>query len=113
MSLDERFEDDLDEERVPNLGIVAESISQLGIDVLLSGETGTGKDTIARRIHEMSGRKGRLVAMNCAAIPESLAESELFGVVSGAYTGADAPESVMSKRRRAARCTWMRSIVCR
>ncbi|KTC05308.1 regulatory protein, Fis family [Pseudomonas syringae] len=89
MSLDERFEDDLDEERVPNLGIVAESISQLGIDVLLSGETGTGKDTIARRIHEMSGRKGRLVAMNCAAIPESLAESELFGVVSGAYTGAD------------------------
>lgn len=57
--------------------------------MLLSGETGTGKDTIARRIHEMSGRKGRLVAMNCAAIPESLAESELFGVVSGAYTGAD------------------------
>ncbi|MCF5671208.1 AAA domain-containing protein [Pseudomonas syringae] len=89
MSLDATFDDDLDEERVPNLGIVAESISQLGIDVLLSGETGTGKDTIARRIHNMSGRKGRLVAMNCAAIPESLAESELFGVVSGAYTGAD------------------------
>ncbi len=89
MDLDEGFDDDLDEERVPNLGIVAESISQLGIDVLLSGETGTGKDTIAQRIHTMSGRKGRLVAMNCAAIPESLAESELFGVVSGAYTGAD------------------------
>ncbi|MFJ3485262.1 sigma 54-interacting transcriptional regulator [Pseudomonas sp. NPDC090202] len=83
---DEQAEDD---SHVPNLTVVAQSISQLGIDVLLSGETGTGKDTVARRIHELSGRKGRLVAMNCAAIPESLAESELFGVVSGAYTGAD------------------------
>ncbi|MCD5993888.1 sigma-54-dependent Fis family transcriptional regulator [Pseudomonas sp. CDFA 602] len=89
MTVHDGFDDDLDHERVPNLGIVAESISQLGIDVLLSGETGTGKDTIAKRIHQMSGRKGRLVAMNCAAIPESLAESELFGVVSGAFTGAD------------------------
>lgn len=89
MSVDDGFEHYFDEECVPNLGIVAESISQLGIDVLLSGETGTGKDTIAERIHAMSGRKGRFVAMNCAAIPESLAESELFGVVSGAYTGAD------------------------
>lgn len=83
---DEQLEDNL---HVPNLAIVAQSISQLGIDVLLSGETGTGKDTVAQRLHGLSGRKGRLVAMNCAAIPESLAESELFGVVSGAYTGAD------------------------
>lgn len=89
MSFDDGFEQYFDEECIPNLEIVAESISQLGIDVLLSGETGTGKDTIAERIHAMSGRKGRLVAMNCAAIPESLAESELFGAVSGAYTGAD------------------------
>ena len=72
-----------------NLESIAQNISQLGIDVLLSGETGTGKDTLAQRIHTLSGRKGRLVAMNSAAIPESLAESELFGVVSGAYTGAD------------------------
>ncbi|WP_434702653.1 sigma-54-dependent Fis family transcriptional regulator [Pseudomonas sp. Z1-12] len=89
MSLDDGFEEDFAEECIPNLDIVAESISQLGIDVLLCGETGTGKDTIAQRIHVMSGRKGPLVAMNCAAIPESLAESELFGVASGAYTGAD------------------------
>jgi transcriptional regulator with PAS, ATPase and Fis domain len=74
---------------VPNLRAVARSLGQLGIDLLLSGETGTGKDTVASRIHMLSGRKGRLVAMNCAAIPESLAESELFGAVSGAYTGAD------------------------
>ena len=61
----------------------------LGIDLLLSGETGTGKDTLAQRIHVLSERKGSFVAMNCAAIPESLAESELFGVVNGAFTGAN------------------------
>ena len=74
---------------IPNLTVVARSMSQLGIDLLLCGETGSGKDTVAQQIHVLSGRKGPLVAMNCAAIPESLAESELFGVVSGAYTGAD------------------------
>lgn len=58
------------------------------IDVLLLGETGTGKDTLAQRIHCLSGRKGNFVAVNCAAIPETLAESQLFGVNSGAYTGA-------------------------
>lgn len=90
MSVYDVFDDQLaDDTHVPNLTVIAQSISHLGIDVLLSGETGTGKDTVAGRIHELSGRKGRLVAMNCAAIPESLAESELFGVVSGAYTGAD------------------------
>ena len=83
---DEQLEDD---SHVPNLMVAARSISQLGIDVLLVGETGTGKDWVANRIHGLSGRKRRLVAVNCAAIPESLAESELFGVVSGAYTGAD------------------------
>lgn len=90
MSVYDYFDEPLDDDgAVPNLIVVAQSISQLGIDLLLSGETGTGKDTVAQRIHALSGRKGRLVAMNCAAIPESLAESELFGVVSGAYTGAD------------------------
>ncbi|WP_330211624.1 sigma 54-interacting transcriptional regulator [Pseudomonas sp. AM4(2022)] len=60
----------------------------LNIDILLLGETGTGKDTLAQRIHRLSGRSGNFVAVNCAAIPESLAESQLFGVNSGAYTGA-------------------------
>lgn len=58
------------------------------IDVLLLGETGTGKDTLAQRIHRLSQRKGNFVAVNCAAIPETLAESQLFGVNSGAFTGA-------------------------
>ena len=73
----------------PDIKVIAQSTSLLGVDLLLSGETGTGKDTLAQRIHSMSGRKGAFVAMNCAAIPESLAESELFGVVNGAFTGAN------------------------
>jgi transcriptional regulator with PAS, ATPase and Fis domain len=64
------------------------SIAPLNIDILLLGETGTGKDTLARRIHRLSGRRANFIAVNCAAIPETLAESQLFGVNSGAYTGA-------------------------
>ena len=60
----------------------------LNVDMVLEGETGTGKDTLARRIHQLSGRPGPLVALNCAAVPEQLAESDLFGLMAGAYTGA-------------------------
>ncbi|MBD8194192.1 sigma 54-interacting transcriptional regulator [Pseudomonas fluorescens] len=72
----------------PDIENTLKNTAALDIDILLLGETGTGKDTLARRIHLLSGRRGNLVAVNCAAIPESLAESQLFGVNSGAYTGA-------------------------
>ncbi|KRP62517.1 sigma 54-interacting transcriptional regulator [Pseudomonas trivialis] len=72
----------------PDIEYTINSTAPLNIDILLLGETGTGKDTLAQRIHRLSGRRGNFVAVNCAAIPESLAESQLFGVNSGAYTGA-------------------------
>lgn len=60
-----------------------------GLPVLLQGETGTGKEVMARALHDNSGgRKGVFVAINCAAIPETLIEGELFGHTEGAYTGA-------------------------
>ncbi|CAI2718985.1 sigma-54-dependent transcriptional regulator [Nitrospina watsonii] len=78
---------------VEKLRQTVQTIADCDVDVLLLGETGTGKDLVARCLHEQSKRAGHhFVAINCGAIPEAIIESELFGHEAGSFTGA-------SKRR--------------
>ncbi|QRM20075.1 response regulator [Dechloromonas sp. TW-R-39-2] len=64
------------------------TLAPTGVDILVNGETGSGKEVIARAIHEASHRRGPFVAVNCGALPETVFESELFGHEAGAFTGA-------------------------
>jgi transcriptional regulator with GAF, ATPase, and Fis domain len=67
---------------------VIEKIAKTRSTVLVLGESGTGKELIARALHSLSGRPGKLVPVNCGAIPEDILESELFGHEKGSFTGA-------------------------
>lgn len=67
---------------------LVEAAMRLRVPILLQGETGTGKELLARHAHHSSGRRGQFVAVNCAAIPAELFEAELFGYEAGAYSGA-------------------------
>lgn len=100
-SLSKQYYSELIEERGYVENIIAESmemkktiqlayrVAQVDSNVLLEGESGTGKDVIARFIHEMSPRnKAPLISINCAGIPETLLEAELFGYEEGSFTGA-------------------------
>ena len=65
------------------------SVAPTNISVLITGESGVGKEVVAKAIHKLSPRKNKMmIAVNCGAIPEGLLESELFGHEKGAYTGA-------------------------
>lgn len=67
---------------------LSQKVAQSSASILITGESGTGKEVFAKAIHEASGRVGNFVAVNCSAIPEQLIESEVFGYVEGAFTGA-------------------------
>lgn len=77
----------------PRIRALWQSVRQFGstdLPILLQGETGTGKDLVARALHEVSRRSGKpFVAIDCAALPETLIDSELFGYEAGAFTGAE------------------------
>ncbi|HMG21073.1 MAG TPA: sigma 54-interacting transcriptional regulator [Kofleriaceae bacterium] len=81
------------EDRFLSLARVASS----RLPVLIRGETGTGKDLVARAIHELSARPGPLVAVNCASIPPDLLHAELFGARRGAYSGAIADRQGLAR----------------
>ena len=67
------------------------------IPMLVEGDSGTGKEVIARAIHDQSGRKGAFVPVNCGALPENLVESELFGYKKGAFSGAQSDQPGLVK----------------
>lgn len=90
-----------------------QSLAASEADVLIWGETGTGKERVARSLHESSRRKsGNFVAINCGGLPETLFDSEMFGSEAGAFTGAGKSALARSSMPAVARCFSTRSRAC-
>jgi transcriptional regulator with GAF, ATPase, and Fis domain len=83
----------LESEAMRELMFAAERVARSSLTVLITGESGSGKEIVARAIHHFSARSAKpWVDLSCAALPEHLVESELFGYERGAFSGADAPK---------------------
>ena len=102
------------DEKMIELYEYIQQIAKADSSILISGETGTGKSMIARYIHENSNRrKGKFIELNCAAIPENLIESEIFGYESGAFTGAKkGGKPGMFELADGVLCFWMKLEIC-
>ena len=97
------------EERARRLADIARST----VSVVLRGDSGTGKEVMARAVHRLSGRPGELVAVNCGALPATLLESELFGYRKGAFSNAVEDRPGLCAPPTAGRCFSTRSATCR
>ncbi|RJF97756.1 sigma-54-dependent transcriptional regulator [Noviherbaspirillum saxi] len=73
---------------IERVRMLIRTVGPTTVDILINGQTGTGKEVVARHLHAASGRKGPFVALNCGALPESVFESEIFGHEAGAFTSA-------------------------
>src|SRR5262249_3253248 len=74
---------------------IVPKLARSKLPMLIRGESGTGKEVAAHTIHELSGRRGAMIAVNCGAIPASLIESELVGSRRGAFSGAEDREGIV------------------
>jgi transcriptional regulator with PAS, ATPase and Fis domain len=104
--------------RMQQLIELVERIAQTNAAVLITGESGSGKELVARAVHHYSLRCSKpWVDVSCAALPEHLVESELFGYERGAFSGADSPKPGCSSWQTTEPCSWTRwgswSLACK